>query len=107
MNNEINTEEKQPCRCHKTKKRGSDEKKCLLNRLSRIEGQVRGLKRMVEDDAYCPDILTQAAAVSAAIQAFNRELLSEHIRSCVTNDIKEGREETVDELLDTLKKMMR
>lgn len=62
---------------------------------------------MVEDDAYCPDILTQAAAVSAAIQAFNRELLSEHIRSCVTNDIKEGREETVDELLDTLKKMMR
>lgn len=95
------------CHCHKTKQRGADERKKLLNRLSRIEGQIRGLRRMIEENAYCPDILVQAAAANAALDAFSRELLSNHIHTCVVDDIREGREETVDELMDTLKKMMR
>ena len=78
-----------------------------MNRLNRIEGQIRGLKRMLENDAYCPDILIQAAAANAALNAFNRELLSNHIHTCVVHDIKEGKEETVDELVDTIYKMMR
>lgn len=93
--------------CHKTKKRSEEEYKSLINRLSRIEGQIRGLKGMVERDAYCPDILVQASAVSAALSAFNRELLSSHIKSCVVNDIREGNDETIDELLATLRKLMR
>ena len=100
----LNTEK---CCSHRTKERGDEERKKLLNRLSRIEGQIRGLRRMVENDAYCPDILTQAAAAIAALDAFNRELLSNHIHSCVVRDIKEGREETVDELMETLRRMMR
>ena len=96
------------CECsHKTKKRSEEEYKSLINRLSRIEGQIRGLKGMVERDAYCPDILVQASAVSAALSAFNRELLSSHIKSCVVNDIREGNDETIDELLVTLQKLMR
>ncbi len=93
--------------CHKTKKRSEEEYKSLINRLSRIEGQVRGLKGMVERDAYCPDILVQASAVSAALSAFNRELLSSHIKSCVVNDVREGKNETIDELLATLQKLMK
>ena len=93
--------------CHKTKERGAEEYKKLMNRLNRIEGQIRGLKRMLENDAYCPDILIQAAAANAALNAFNRELLSNHIHTCVVKDIKEGREGTVDELVDTIQKMMR
>ncbi|MGN0972532.1 MAG: metal-sensing transcriptional repressor, partial [Aristaeellaceae bacterium] len=76
-------------------------------RLSRIEGQIRGIRGMVERGAYCPDILTQSAAAAAALNAFNRELLASHIRTCVTQDIRDGREGTVDELLDTLQKLMR
>ncbi len=95
------------CQCHKKKERSEEEYKKLMNRLNRIEGQIRGLKRMLENDAYCPDILIQAAAASAALNAFNRELLSNHIHTCVVNDIKEGKEETVDELVDTIYKMMR
>ena len=95
------------CQCHKTKERSEEERKKLMNRLNRIEGQIRGLKRMLESDAYCPDILTQAAAANAALNAFNRELLSEHIRTCVVNDIREGKDETVDELVDTIYKLMR
>ena len=95
------------CQCHKKKERSEEEYKKLMNRLNRIEGQIRGLKRMLENDAYCPDILIQAAAASAALNAFNRELLSNHIHTCVVHDIKEGREETVDELVDTIYKMMR
>ncbi len=96
------------CECsHKTKKRSEEEYKSLINRLSRIEGQIRGLKGMVERDAYCPDILVQASAVSAALSAFNRELLSSHIKSCVVNDIREGKDETIDELLETLRKLMK
>lgn len=83
------------------------EERKLINRLKRIEGQIRGIRGMVEKDAYCPDILTQAAAATAALNAFSRELLSEHIRTCVTEDIRQGRDETVDELLVTLQKLMR
>ena len=89
------------------KKRSEEELKKLMNRLNRIEGQIRGIKRMLEEDAYCPDILTQAAAVNAAVNSFNKELLASHIRSCVINDIREGKDETVDELVCTLQKLMK
>ena len=95
------------CQCHKTKKRGDDEYKKLINRLSRIEGQIRGIRRMVENDAYCSDILIQVAAVNAALNSFNKELLSNHIHTCVARDIREGKDETIDELVDTLKKLMK
>ena len=95
------------CCCHKTKKRSEEEYKRLIHRLNRIEGQVRGIRAMVENGAYCPDILVQSAAVSAAMNAFNRELLASHIRTCVTEDIRGGRDEAVDELLDTMKKLMK
>ena len=78
-----------------------------MNRLSRIEGQIRGIKKMLENDAYCNDILIQSAAVSAAVNAFNRELLSNHIHSCVVRDIREGNDEVVDELMGTLQKLMK
>ena len=93
--------------CHKSKVREPEEYKSLLNRLSRIEGQVRGIKGMVEKDAYCTDILVQVAAVSAALNAFNRELLENHIKTCVAEDIRNGKDETVDELLETLRKLMK
>lgn len=96
------------CDCsHKTKERSEDEFKSLINRLNRIEGQIRGIKRMVEENAYCTDIITQAAAASSALNAFNRELLSNHIRTCVENDIKEGKYETVDDLISTLQKLLK
>ncbi len=95
------------CCTHKTKQRSEEEYKKLIHRLNRIEGQIRGIKGMVERDAYCTDILTQASAVTAAINAFNRELLANHIRTCVTEDIRSGRDETVEELLDTLRKLMK
>lgn len=100
-------DEQNKCRCVKTKVRAEDEKTKLVNRLSRIEGQVRGIKKMVEGDAYCIDILTQAAAVNAAVNAFNRELLSNHIHSCVAEDIRSGNDETIDELMDILKRLMK
>lgn len=92
---------------HKTKKRSEQEKKSMLNRLSRIEGQVRGIRRMVEEDAYCPDILIQVAAVNAALNSFNKVLLGEHIRTCVAEDIKKGNDETIDELVLILQKLMK
>lgn len=96
------------CCCQqKTTKRSEEERKKLMNRLSRIEGQIRGIKGMLEKDAYCNDILMQSAAVSAAMNAFSRELLSSHILSCVVRDIREGNEEVVDELMVTLQKLMR
>lgn len=93
--------------CHKTKVRNQDEYKSLLNRLNRIEGQIRGIKGMVENDAYCTDIITQVAAATAALNAFNRELLSTHIKTCVAEDIKAGKNETLDDLLSTLQKLMK
>ena len=95
------------CCCHKTKHRSDEEYKALINRLSRIEGQVRGIRKMVETDAYCVDILTQVSAIQAALNAFNRELLANHIRTCVIDDIKNGKDETVDELVQTLQKLMK
>ena len=95
------------CFCHKAKERCQEEKKRLINRLNRIEGQIRGIRGMVEKNIYCPDILVQAAAVNAAVNAFNRELLANHIKTCVVKDIREGRDETVDELLATLQKLMK
>ena len=77
------------------------------NRLSRIEGQVRGIRKMVENSAYCPDILIQVSAVNAALNSFNKVLLAEHIRTCVTDDIREGKEETIDELVLVLQKLMK
>ena len=95
------------CCCHKTKERSEDEIKKLMNRLSRIEGQIRGIKGMVEEGAYCPDILVQSAAVSAAMNAFNRELLASHIRTCVVQDIRQGEDGVIDELVTTLQKLMK
>lgn len=99
--------EKNCCCTHKTKHRSEEEYKALTNRLSRIEGQVRGIRKMVETDAYCTDILTQVSAIQAALNAFNRELLANHIRTCVMDDIKNGKDETVDELVATLQKLMK
>ena len=99
--------EHQECCCHKTKKRSEEEYKSLIHRLNRIEGQVRGIRGMVERDAYCTDILVQSAAVTAAINAFNRELLANHIRTCVADDIRDGKDEVIDELVATLQKLMK
>ena len=92
---------------HAKKERSEEEFKDLIHRLNRIEGQVRGIKRMVEDEAYCPDILIQVSAVNAALNSFNKVLLAEHIRSCVAEDIREGKEETIDELVLVLQKLMK
>ena len=100
-------EEKKGCCCHKKKERTEKEYKDLLNRLSRIEGQVRGIKRMVEEDTYCTDILIQVSAVNAALNSFNKVLLANHIRTCVAEDIRAGKEETIDELVATLQKLMK
>ena len=78
-----------------------------MNRLRRIEGQVRGIKGMLEKDAYCPEILVQVSAVNAALNSFNKVLLANHIRTCVADDIREGKDETVDELVKVLQKLMR
>ena len=99
--------EQQECCCHKKKERSEKEYKSLIHRLNRIEGQVRGIRGMVEKDAYCTDILMQVAAANAALNAFSKELLSQHIRTCVARDIREGRDETIEELVDTLQKLMK
>ena len=93
--------------CQKTKERTEKEYKDMINRLSRIEGQVRGIKRMVEQDEYCTDILIQVSAVNAALNSFNKVLLENHIKTCVTRDILDGKEETVEELVKTLQKLMK
>lgn len=95
------------CCCHKTKERSLEEQKALINRLSRIEGQIRGIKGMLENDAYCTDIITQVAAANAALNSFNKELLANHIKTCVIEDIKADKTDTVDDLLNTLQKLMK
>ncbi len=104
-----NIEEKeQGCSCcNKTTERSAKEYRSLINRLNRIQGQVRGIEKMLKNDAYCTDILIQVSAVTAALNSFSRVLLTEHIKGCVTRDILAGKEETVDELVDTLQKMMK
>lgn len=93
--------------CERHKHREAAEKQALINRLNRIEGQIRGIKAMVETDRYCVDIITQASAASAALGSFNRELLSAHINSCVVNDIKNEKDGCVEELIDLIKKLMK
>ena len=83
------------------------EVKSLIHRLNRIEGQIRGIRGMVERDCYCPDILVQSAAVTAAMNAFSKELLASHIRTCVADDIRAGNDAVIDELLATLQKLMK
>ena len=97
----------QCCHCQKTKERTVEERRALINRLSRIEGQVRGLKDMLQRDAYCPDILVQVSAVNAALNSFSKELLSSHIRTCVADGIRNGDDEVIDELVCVLQKMMK
>ena len=89
------------------KKRSPEEQKALLKRLRMAEGQIRGIQNMVENDAYCPDILIQVSAVTAALNSFNRELLACHIRSCVSDDIRSGNDEAIEELVRTLQKLMK
>ena len=99
--------EKEQCCSHKTKDRSQEEYKNLLNRLNRIEGQIRGIKNMVEKDAYCTDILVQVAAANAALNSFSKVLLANHMRTCVVDDIRAGKDETIDELVATIQKLMR
>ena len=99
--------EEKACCCERKKKRSEEELKSLLNRLKRIEGQVRGVEKMLENDAYCPDILTQVSAINCALNSFNKELLASHMKSCVVNDIRAGKDEVIDELVATLQKIMK
>ena len=91
----------------KAKHREEKEYRDLLNRLNRIEGQIRGIKGMVEEDRYCVDVLTQVSAVQSALHAFSKNLLSNHIKTCVVSEIKSGNEEVIDELCGTIKKLMK
>ena len=100
-------QEENCCCCNKTTQRSEEQKKKLLNRLKRIEGQIRGIQSMLERDAYCNDVLMQSAAALAALNAFNRELLSSHIHTCVARDIKAGNDQVIDELMTTLEKLIR
>lgn len=96
------------CNCQiKHKHREEKEYRSLINRLNRIEGQIRGIKGMLENDAYCTDILIQVSAVSAALNAFNKELLSSHIHTCVAENIRQGDDSVIDELVATLQKLMK
>ncbi len=93
--------------CRAVKLRGEEELRDLNHRLSRIEGQIRGIKGMVERDAYCIDILNQVAAASSALNSFTKVLLTSHIRTCVAEDVRDGREDKLEELVRTLQKLMR
>ena len=89
------------------KRRTQEEKDALIRRLKLAEGQIRGIQKMLEEDAWCPDVLVQVSAVSAALNSFNRELLACHIRSCVAEDIRDGKDEAIDEFVKTLQKLMK
>lgn len=95
------------CCCEKTKMRSEEEKRALVNRLSRIEGQVRGIKEMLLDDKYCVDILTQTSAISSAINSFAREILESHIRSCVAEGVRSGDDEKIEELIKTIERFIK
>jgi DNA-binding FrmR family transcriptional regulator len=95
------------CTCCKQKQRTEKEYRDLINRLSRIEGQIRGIRGMVEKNCYCTDIIVQVAAANAALNSFNKVLLADHIRTCVADDIRSGKDETIDELVELLQKLMR
>ena len=106
MTDKVTDKENCGC-CEKRIARTEEERKKLIHRLNRIEGQIRGIRGMVEKDAYCADILVQSAAVNAAVNAFNKELLAHHIKGCVARDIREGKDEVIDELVATLQKLMK
>ncbi|MBD5148865.1 MAG: metal-sensing transcriptional repressor [Oscillibacter sp.] len=95
------------CHCDKKRVRSEEELKSLSNRLCRIEGQVRGLREMLNKDVYCPDILVQVSAVRAALNSFSKELLSEHVRTCVADGIRQGDDEVIDELVCVLQKLLK
>ena len=97
------------CHCEENKKteRTEEQKKALINRLNRIEGQIRGIRKMIENDAYCNDVLIQSAAANSALNSFSKQLLSAHIHSCVARDIREGKDEVIDELIETMGKLMK
>ena len=100
--------EKQCSHCEKKQTvRSQEQKKALINRLNRIEGQIRGIRKMIENDAYCNDVLIQSAAVNSALNSFSKQLLSAHIHSCVARDIRDGKDEVIDELIETMGKMMK
>lgn len=99
--------EEQSCCRKKAVPRTEEERTRLVHRLNRIEGQIRGIRGMVENELYCNDILVQCAAVNAALNAFERELLANHIRSCVADELRAGRDEVIDELVSTVQKMMK
>ena len=101
-------EEKRKCECcGKTTDRTDEERKKLIHRLNRIEGQIRGIRKMVENNAYCADILMQSAAVNAAVNSFNKDLIASHLRGCVVRDIRDGKDDVIDELVVTLQKLMK
>lgn len=100
-------QDKAVCSCQKMKERSPEEARQLINRLNRIEGQIRGIRGMVEKNVYCTDVLMQVAAANAALNAFTRELLANHIRTCVAQDIRSGKDETIDELVTTLQRLMK
>ena len=93
--------------CTKKKERTEEEYKKLIHRLNRIEGQVKGIKRMVEQNAYCTDILIQVSAINSALNSFNKELLANHIKTCVADDIRQGKDDTIDDLVKTLQRLMK
>jgi len=95
------------CCGEKHKERSDKEYRDLCNRLSRVEGQIRGIRRMLDEGCYCPDIITQVAAANAALNSFNKVLLANHLKTCVADGIKNGDEEIIDELLNTLQKLMK
>ena len=110
-------EEQTKCCCHhggeisdveaRVRTRTDEEYKKLLNRLNRIEGQIRGVKSMLENDAYCTDIVLQVSAINAALNSFNRQLLAEHIRTCVADDIRNGKDDTIEDLVNTVTRLMK
>lgn len=106
---EAGTDPHSGCACHTDRKkhRSAAEERDLITRLNRIEGQIRGIKKMLEADAYCPDVLTQVAAARCAMNSFAKVLLASHIRSCVIEDLEAGREETIEELVDTVQKLLK
>jgi len=106
MEKEQKQEHQEVC-CVKHKHRDDKEQRDLLNRLNRIEGQIRGIRNMVEEERYCVDILTQVSAVQAALNGFNKILLANHIKTCVTDSVRSGDEEVVDELCKTIQKLMK
>lgn len=99
--------ESEQCEVCKKRERSEKEMQALMNRLNRVEGQIRGIKKMVEEERYCIDILTQVAAANAALNSFTKSLLSQHIRTCVAQELQQGSDESVDELIRAIQKLMK